>query len=103
MLRRTSATSSASGSPPVALEFVGAAGGRPVRGSGEPIWPERTAAELVECERHESLLNLAFAGAPAWWLLSPYDTEALSAAIIDEARRSTFPAGTAVRLHMSRG
>lgn len=31
---------------------------------------------------------MAFADAPAWWLLCPYDTEALDAAVIDEARRS---------------
>jgi hypothetical protein len=35
-----------------------------------------------------SLLNVAFAGAPAWWLLCPYDTETLDAAVIDEAHRS---------------
>jgi len=35
--------------------------GRPVRGIGEPIWPARTPAELVECQRHEALLNVAFA------------------------------------------
>jgi hypothetical protein len=32
---------------------------RPVRGIGEPIWPERTEDELVECQRDESLLNVA--------------------------------------------
>ena len=35
--------------------------GRPVRGIGEPIWAERSAIELVECQRHEALLNVAFA------------------------------------------
>jgi anti-sigma regulatory factor (Ser/Thr protein kinase) len=62
--------------------------GRRLRGIGEPIWPERTAAELVECERHESLLNVAFAGSPSWWLLCPYDTEALDPAVVEEARRT---------------
>src|SRR6478735_8123625 len=61
---------------------------RPVRGIGEPIWAERTADELVECQRHESLLNLAFADAPAWRLLCPYDISKLSAAVIAEALRS---------------
>ena len=61
---------------------------RPVRGIGEPIRPERGAAELVECQRHESLLNLAFADSPAWRLLCPYDTSALDPAVIDEAHRS---------------
>jgi anti-sigma regulatory factor (Ser/Thr protein kinase) len=62
--------------------------GRPVRGIGEPVGSGRTPAELVECQRHESLLNLAFAGTPAFWLMCPYDTEALDPAVIDEALRS---------------
>ena len=33
--------------------------GRPVRGIGEPVWAERSPAELAECLLHESLLNLA--------------------------------------------
>lgn len=61
--------------------------GRRLRGIGEPIWPGRSPAELVECHRHEALLNLAFAGSRDWWLLCPYDTEALDAAVVDEARR----------------
>ena len=62
--------------------------GRRLRGIGEPILPERTAAELAECERHESLLNLAFTGSPSWWLVCPYDTEALDPAVVEEARRT---------------
>ena len=75
---------------PAWREFVTrhAATGRRLRGIGEPIWPERTAAQLVECERHESLLNLAFTGSPSWWLLCPYDTEALAPAVLEEARRT---------------
>jgi anti-sigma regulatory factor (Ser/Thr protein kinase) len=71
-------------------EFVAERNGSdaPFRGVGEPIWAGRSHAETVECQRHESLLNLAFAGAPAWWLLCPYDTEALDPSLIDEARRS---------------
>src|SRR2546421_7214378 len=46
------------------------------------------AEELVECERHEALLNLAFAGAPAWQLVCPYDTETLPPAVIEEACRN---------------
>jgi anti-sigma regulatory factor (Ser/Thr protein kinase) len=61
---------------------------RPVRGIGEPTWAGRNAAELVECEAHETLLNLAFADGPAWSLLCPYDVEALGPAVVDEARRS---------------
>jgi anti-sigma regulatory factor (Ser/Thr protein kinase) len=62
--------------------------GRRFRGIGQPIWAERSPAELVECERHEALLNVAFADAPAWWLLCPYDTETLDAAVLEEARRN---------------
>src|SRR5438270_4122433 len=70
--------------------FVGehAASGRPFRGVGEPICATRSAEELVECERHEALLNLAFAGAPAWQLVCPYDTETLPPAVIEEACRN---------------
>ena len=69
------------------LDEQGAAG-RPFRGIGEPIWAGRTPDELAECQRHESLLNLAFDGGPAWRLLCPYDTDALPRDVIQEARRS---------------
>jgi anti-sigma regulatory factor (Ser/Thr protein kinase) len=62
--------------------------GRRLRGVGEPISPRLDPEELVEAQRHETLLNLAFDGAPAWWLLCPYDMQALAADVIDEARRS---------------
>ncbi|MEA2656177.1 MAG: hypothetical protein QOI23_1542 [Chloroflexota bacterium] len=64
------------------------AGGRRLRGIGEPIWNGRTSLELIECQRHESLLNTAFATGDPWWLLCPYDTEAMDPSVIDEARRS---------------
>jgi anti-sigma regulatory factor (Ser/Thr protein kinase) len=63
-------------------------GERPFRGVGEPIWPDRSPDELVECERHEALLNLAFDGGPDWWLACPYDVDALEPAVIDEAQRN---------------
>src|SRR5262245_32943817 len=46
-------------------DFVAAHGGPGVRvrGLGEPVCSERSADELAECQRHESLLNLAFAEA----------------------------------------
>ena len=69
-------------------EFVGRHGpsGRSVRGVGEPVWPSRTSAELVECERHEALLNAAFPAATPLWLVCPYDTTTLPPAVIAEAR-----------------
>jgi anti-sigma regulatory factor (Ser/Thr protein kinase) len=62
--------------------------GHPVRGIGEPIWAQRSAAELVECQRHEALLNLAFADASDFWLVCPYDTDALDEAVIEKAHHS---------------
>jgi anti-sigma regulatory factor (Ser/Thr protein kinase) len=62
-----------------------ATGGRRVRGIGEPIVPGRSPEVLVECQRHESLLNLAFRDASAWWLLCPYDTTTLPPEVIEEA------------------
>jgi anti-sigma regulatory factor (Ser/Thr protein kinase) len=75
---------------PAWREFVAAhaSGGRRVRGIGEPIWAARPADEVVECQRHEALLNLAFADAPAWWLLCPYDLASLDGSVIEEARRT---------------
>jgi anti-sigma regulatory factor (Ser/Thr protein kinase) len=64
------------------------ASGRRLRGIGEPIWKGRSPDELIECQRHESLLNVAFGHGQPWWLLCPYDTEKLDEAVIEEARRS---------------
>ena len=63
-------------------------GARRLRGIGEPIYPERNPTELVECVRHEALLNVAFDGMPAWWLLCPYDTSTLPPGVIEEAHRT---------------
>jgi anti-sigma regulatory factor (Ser/Thr protein kinase) len=62
--------------------------GLPFRGIGEPIWAERSADELVECQRHEALLNVAFADTPSFQLLCPYDTARLDDAVLAEALRS---------------
>ncbi|MDP9295473.1 MAG: sensor histidine kinase [Actinomycetota bacterium] len=67
-------------------EHAGSA--RRFRGVGEPIWASRSPDELVECERHEALLNLAFTDAPAWWLVCPYDKGALESSVIEEAQRN---------------
>ena len=65
-----------------------AAGGRPVRGIGEPIWPGRRAEELLECQLHEALLNVAVDPELPFWLICPYDTRGLSPEVIEEAFRS---------------
>jgi len=73
---------------PAWQEFVTANAGRALRGIGEPINPHRHGAELEECHRHESLLNLAFADAEDFWLLCPYDTSALAPGVVATARRT---------------
>lgn len=74
---------------PVWHDFIA---GRPdlaprVRGIGEPIWAGRTGDEIVEAQRHESLINLAFQDAPGW-ILCPYDTGSLPDDVLAEAYRS---------------
>jgi len=73
---------------PAWADFVHDHAGRRLRGIGEPIWAERSSAEVVECQRHESLLNVAFAESPGFILMCPYDTAVLDADVVDEARRS---------------
>ncbi|HET7170450.1 MAG TPA: anti-sigma factor RsbA family regulatory protein [Gaiellales bacterium] len=82
------------------------AAGRPVRGVGEPVSAARSADELVECQRHEDLLNVAFDPGPGWTLVCPYDTTALAPAVIAECRRShphVHEAGAAGRSPEYRG
>ena len=57
-------------------------------GIGEPIDPERSPSELAECQLHEALLNVAFDVSVPFWLLCPYDLEALAAEVIEEAQRT---------------
>lgn len=61
--------------------------GATVRGLGEPLWSGRREPEVEECQRHESLLNLAFERAPAW-LLCPYDGGALADEILEQVTHS---------------
>jgi anti-sigma regulatory factor (Ser/Thr protein kinase) len=61
--------------------------GHRVRYVGEPIWASRSHAELREATKHEALINLAFAAADAD-ILCPYDTAALDAAVIADARQT---------------
>jgi anti-sigma regulatory factor (Ser/Thr protein kinase) len=75
--------------------FVDANAGGPMRGIGEPIWADRSPTELVECQCHEALLNLAFAAASDFHLVCPYDTVQLDADVIAEAEAShPFVAGS---------
>jgi anti-sigma regulatory factor (Ser/Thr protein kinase) len=69
-------------------DFVDEHGGRPVWGVGEPVWPGRGPAEIDECRRHESLLNVAFSSAPAWSLLCPYDGGSLGDDVLEKVADS---------------
>ena len=74
---------------PAWRDFLGEGGaGRVARGIGEPVFAGRTPDELIECQRHEALLNVAFAGGSAWRLLCPYDTSSLGADVVHAARHS---------------
>jgi hypothetical protein len=75
---------------PAWQEFLDSNSGRhrPARGIGEPIWPGRTAEELLECQLHEALLNVAIDPKTPFWLMCPYDVERLSSGVVEEAHRS---------------
>ena len=75
---------------PAWLDFVTGSGAssRPLRGVGEPVWAERRPAEVIECQLHESLLNLAIDPDTALWLRCPYDVSTLDADVVEEAARS---------------
>ena len=62
--------------------------GRPARGIGEPIWVGRRPEEVVECQLHEALLNLAVDPELPFWLVCPYDAEHLGEDVLAEAGRS---------------
>jgi anti-sigma regulatory factor (Ser/Thr protein kinase) len=57
-------------------------------GIGEPIWSGRSAVEVDECQRHESLLNVAFGGTSGWSLLCPYDVGGLDDEVLEAAAHS---------------
>ena len=75
---------------PVWNDFVcrHAASGKALNGVGEPIWAGRTPQEVAECQRHESLLNLAFAEAGPFALICPYDEAGLPPEVVAAARES---------------
>lgn len=56
-----------------------------IRGLGEPIWAGRSPAAVDECERLESLLNLAFGSVPRLALLCTYDRSSLDDDVLDAA------------------
>lgn len=75
---------------PAWREFVDAhaKSSQPIRGIGEPIWVGRRAPEVLECQLHEALLNLAVDPDSPLWLRCPYDVSALEGDVLAEAERS---------------
>lgn len=68
-------------------DFADGHPGRAARIVGEPIWPGRSPAEVLEATRHEALINTAFAGRTAT-ILCPYDVRGLAPAVVTDARRT---------------
>ncbi len=75
---------------PVWSDFVTrhSGSGKPLNGVGEPIWADRSADEVSECERHEVLLNLAFASSVSFALICPYDAHSLPPDVLSAAYES---------------
>lgn len=68
---------------------------RRVRLIGEPPWASGKEAHVRDWARHESVINVAFAGMPVTFIC-PYDTRILPAEIIEHAH-STHPTIAAAR------
>jgi len=77
--------------------------GRPARGIGEPIWVGRRPEEVLECQLHEALLNLAVDPELPFWLVCPYDAEHLDEDVLAEAGRSHPAIATSVSYQGSPG
>ncbi len=58
----------------------------PLRILGQPAWPERSEAELLEVMRNEVLLNFAHPG-PAVSIVCVYDIDGLEPSVVAQAER----------------
>ena len=58
-----------------------------IRVVGDPVWAGRSVADNTAWFRYESLVNLAFAAAPAT-IVCTYDTRSASAEVLADARRT---------------
>jgi anti-sigma regulatory factor (Ser/Thr protein kinase) len=69
-------------------EWIGqVAKDRPVHGINESVWSGRTPAHVSELRYQEWLLNRAFAKAPAWSLMCPFDTAGQQASVVSDIAR----------------
>jgi anti-sigma regulatory factor (Ser/Thr protein kinase) len=73
--------------PTVFYAFAQKHPARRVRIVGEPIWPERSAAEYRAAVQHEALINIALADQKAT-ILCPYDRHGLGATALAQARQT---------------
>jgi len=62
--------------------------GRPARIVGEPLWEGQSPEEVLECQLHEALMNLAVDPETPLWALCPYDAGHLDSDVLAEASRS---------------
>ena len=69
---------------PAIRAFMDRYPGRRIRCVGEPVWADRSAAELREATRYEALVNTAFCGSPAT-MVCLYDTAELTSSVLDDA------------------
>ena len=75
---------------PAIRAFMDRNPGRRIRYLSEPVWPDRSDAELREAVRCEALVNTAFSGTPAT-MVCLYDRAGLTSTVLDDAG-STHPA-----------
>jgi anti-sigma regulatory factor (Ser/Thr protein kinase) len=68
---------------PVIRAFTERCAGAQIRCVSEPVWPTRSAAELVEVIKHEALANLAFANTPSAFMCA-FDSGQLSSEVLAE-------------------
>jgi anti-sigma regulatory factor (Ser/Thr protein kinase) len=66
---------------PLWLDFIRQNAGRPLRGISELQWPGRRPEEVVECQLHEGLLNVAIDPDLPLWLRCPYNQAELPESI----------------------
>ena len=71
-----------------AVEQLLERGGGRLHYVGEPIWADRSAAEIREATRHEALINLAWPEGAPLHALCPYDVCALAPDVLVDARRT---------------
>ena len=69
---------------PAIHAFMARYPGRRIWCLGEPVWPERSAAELREAARYEALVNTAFSGTPAA-MVCLYDRAGLASSVLGDA------------------